>query len=66
MLVSPPFSRMEFGVQVPHVIQGVLHSFRGPNSNHMEASVRLRTSAKKDTFSLAAPGWEMGCLDGKR
>lgn len=40
---------MEFGLQVPHVIRGVLHSFRGPNSNHMEASVRLRTSAKKKT-----------------
>lgn len=53
---SPPFSRMEFGLQVPHVIQGVLHSFRGPNSNHMEASVRLRTfhqqkKKKRDTRS---------------
>lgn len=38
---------MEFGLQVPHVIRGVLHSFRGPNSNHMEASVRLRTSARE-------------------
>ena len=63
---------MEFGLQVPHVIWGVLHSFGGPNSNHMEASVRLRTFTekrklkKKDTFPLAALGQEMGCLDGER
>lgn len=48
---------MEFGLQVPHVIRGVLHSFRGPNSNHMEASVRLRTSAKKKKKHLAPIGW---------